>query len=320
MSRRFKAVLAVVGFACAALTIASASPVAAQDKKIVIAVPGIPPIFASVIAYVADKEGLFKKYGVNAEVRPFENGTAAARAVLAGSIDMALAPTPPVINQISNANADIVGIYGFPNPDWILATGDSTKTKCTDIKGQAVGVDSIGGARSTALRSMLVGCPGVKLDDVQLVALSSNVSPAMVAGRLPFGVLHLDDLAVIESQGKKATILLEMKKTNPTSHYLLAVVRRDKLKENRDVHVRALAGLIAAARFMQDPANADKVAAAAAPVGHNPAISKAALKQFLAIGFWADKTDGLDRNKLEAVAKLMKKVGAIRAPGRSNGA
>jgi ABC-type nitrate/sulfonate/bicarbonate transport system substrate-binding protein len=313
MFRKLKFLLVAASFTFAALMIAAGGPAAAQGKKVVLAVPGIPPIFASVIAYVADKQGLFKKYGADVEVRPFETGTAAARAVLAGSIEMALSPTPPVINQISNANADIVGIFGFANPDWILASVDPTKTKCTDIKGQPVGVDSIGGARSTALRSMLIGCPGVKLDDVQQVALSSNVTPAMVAGRLPFGVLHLDDLAVIESQGKKMTILLEMKKTNPTSHYLLAVVRRDKLKENRDAYVRTLAGLIAAARFMQDPANADKVAADAAPTGHNPAISKAALKQFLAIGFWADKTDGLDRKKLDAVAKLMKKVGAIRA-------
>jgi ABC-type nitrate/sulfonate/bicarbonate transport system substrate-binding protein len=313
MYRKLKFVLVAANVTFAALMIAAGGPAAAQGKKVVLAVPGIPPIFASVIAYVADKQGLFKKYGADVEVRPFETGTAAARAVLAGSIEMALSPTPPVINQISNANADIVGIFGFANPDWILASVDPTKTKCTDIKGQPVGVDSIGGARSTALRSMLIGCPGVKLDDVQQVALSSNVTPAMVAGRLPFGVLHLDDLAVIESQGKKMTILLEMKKTNPTSHYLLAVVRRDKLKENRDAYVRTLAGLIAAARFMQDPANADKVAADAAPTGHNPAISKAALKQFLAIGFWADKTDGLDRKKLDAVAKLMKKVGAIRA-------
>ena len=56
----------------------------------------------------------------------------------------------------------------------------------------------------------------------------------MIAGRLNYAVLHLDDLAVIEAQGKKLTILLAMKDTNPTSHYLLYVVRQDKLKANRD--------------------------------------------------------------------------------------
>ena len=34
--------------------------------------------------YVADKEGFFKKYGANVEVRPFDTGAAAARAVVAG--------------------------------------------------------------------------------------------------------------------------------------------------------------------------------------------------------------------------------------------
>jgi hypothetical protein len=62
---------------------------------------------------------------------------------------------------------------------------------------------------------------------------------------------------------------------------------------------------------MQDPKNADAVAEAASITGHSNAVSKAALKEFLAIDFWATKDDGLPRNKLEATAKLMKKIGAI---------
>ena len=77
--------------------------------------------------------------------------------------------------------------------------------------------------------------------------------------------------------------------------------------------MRAIAGLIEASRFMQDPNNADAVADAATVTGHDKAISKAALKQFLGIGFWATKDDGMPRKKLEAVAKLMKKIGAIKA-------
>jgi ABC-type nitrate/sulfonate/bicarbonate transport system substrate-binding protein len=277
--------------ACAAAAIvalAANGPAVAQGKKIVLATPGIPPIFATVIAYVAEKQGLFKKHGVNVEVRPFDNGTAAARAVIAGDVDMSLSPTPPVINQISNAGVPLVAIYGMNNPDWILATTEAGKT-CKDIVGQAVGVDSIGGARSVALRSMLVGCPGVKLEQANQVALGSNTAPAMIAGRL------------------------SMKNTNPTSHYLLYVARQDHLKANRDGYVRAIAGLIEAARFMQDPKNADKVAEAAKVTGHDAKISKAALKIFLGINFWATTDDGMDRTKLEAVAKLMKKIGAIKA-------
>jgi ABC-type nitrate/sulfonate/bicarbonate transport system substrate-binding protein len=225
---------------------------------------------------------------------------------------MAWSPTPPVINQVSNAGVPLVAVYGMPNPDWVIATIDSGKT-CKDLAGQEVGVDSIGGARSVALRSMLVGCPGVKLDQIKQVALGSTSGQAMVAGRLHYAVLHLDDLAEIKHQGKPVTILLAMKNTNPTSHYLTLVVRKDNLAKKRDAVVRTVAGMIEAARFMQDPKNADAVAEAASVTGHNKEVNKLALKEFLAIDFWAAKDDGLPRGKIEAVAKLMKKIGAIKA-------
>ena len=309
MMRKLSSLLA--GAMLAAAFAVAPLPASAQGKKITIAAPGIPPIFSSTVNFVAEKQGFFKKHGADVEVRPFDNGTAAARAVIAGNIDLAWSPTPPVISQISNADVPLVAIFGMPNPDRVLATTDSGKT-CKDVAGQDVGVDSIGGARSVALRAMLTGCPDVKFSDVKQVALGSSTAPAMIAGRLSYGVLHLDDVAVIEDQGKKLHTLLAMKNTNPTSHYLMLVVQKDNLAKNRDAIVRTVAGMIEAARFMQDPKNADAVADAASVTGHSKAISKAALKEFLAIDFWSTKDDGLPRNKLEATAGLMKKIGAIK--------
>ena len=72
---------------------------------------------------------------------PFDTGTAASRAVIAGDIEMSLSPSALLINQISNADANTVAVYGLTNSD--------------------CGVDTVGGARSIALRSMLAGgCPG----------------------------------------------------------------------------------------------------------------------------------------------------------------
>ncbi len=293
-------------------TLLASAPASAQGKKIVVATPGIPPIFSVMIAYVAEKQGFFKKNGANVEIKPFDNGTAAARAVVAGDVDMAWSPTPPVINQVSNAGVPLVAVYGMPNPDWVIGTTDEGKT-CKDMAGQDVGVDSINGARSIALRSMLAaGCKEVKLEEVKQIALGSSPGPAMLAGRLHFAVLHLDDLAEIEHQGKKLNILLAMKNTNPTSHYLIMVVRKDNLEKNRDAIVRTVAGMVEAAQFMQDPKNADTVAEIAAVTGHNKEVNKAALKAFLGINFWAAQDDGLPRKKIEAVAALMKKIGSIK--------
>jgi len=289
----------------------AASPASAAGKRVVVAVPGVPPIFSATIAYVAEKQGFFKKYGADVEIKQFDNGTAAARAVVAGDIDMAWSPTPPVIVQVSNADVPLVAVYGMPNPDWVLGTTDERKT-CKDLAGQDVGVDSINGARSIALRSMLTaGCKEVKIEETKQIALGSTPGPALLAGRLHYAVLHLDDLSEIEHQGKKLNILLAMKNTNPTSHYLALVVRKDNLEKNRDAIVRTVAGMIEAAHFMQDPKNADAVADAAAVTGHNKDVNKAALKAFLDIDFWAAKDDGLPQKKIEAVAALMKKIGSI---------
>ena len=306
-----RALSLMTGGAVLAALLMTAHPAAAQGKKVVIATPGIPPIFSVMIVLVAEKQGFFKKHGADVEIRPFDNGTAAARAVVAGDIDVAWSPTPPVINQISNADVPLVAVYGMPNPDWVIGTTDADKT-CKDMVGQDVAVDSINGARSVALRSMLVGCPGVKIEDLKQVALGSSPGPALLAGRLHFAVLHLDDLAEIEHQGKKLNVLLAMKNTNPTSHYLIMVARKDNLAKNRDAIVRTVAGMIEAARFMQDPKNADAVADVAAVTGHNKDVNKAALKAYLDINFWAAKDDGMPRNKIEAVAALMKKIGSIK--------
>src|SRR5471032_1986918 len=173
----------MAGGALLAAALMSAGPAAAQGKKIVVATPGIPPIYSVTIAFVAEKQGFFKKHGADVEIRPFDNGTAAARAVVAGDIDLAWSPTPPVISQISNAGVPLVALYGMPNPDWVIGTTDADKT-CKDMVGQDVAVDSINGARSVALRSMLVGCPGVKIEDLKQVALGSSPGPALLAGRL----------------------------------------------------------------------------------------------------------------------------------------
>src|SRR5499433_3599682 len=104
--------------ACAALSSSSG----AAAEQLTFAVPGVPPVFSGLPALVAKEEGFFKKYGVDVDVRPFDSGAAAAQAVVAGNIDLSLSPTPVVVRMISNANVELVGIYGMEHPDWLLGS------------------------------------------------------------------------------------------------------------------------------------------------------------------------------------------------------
>lgn len=283
----------------------------AQDKKVIFAVPGIPPVFGSVLVFTAEKEGFFKKYGVDVTVRPLDSGAAAARAVTAGDIDLGLSPSPLIVNQISNAGVKLVAIYGLENPDWLIGSTDP-KIRCKDIAGLPVGVDSIGGARSIALTEMLQPC-GLKVDKVQQVPLGTNVGAAMVAGQLKVGVLHVDDVPAIERQlGKSLATVTTLKDSTPLSHYLLLVVNQDKLAQNRDAYVRVLAGLIDAEKFMRDPANLRRVAQIAEPTGRPVDEAEKALKNYLAMDFWAKGHAGLTRKNLESVTKKQVAVGGIK--------
>ncbi|HEY3918598.1 MAG TPA: ABC transporter substrate-binding protein [Stellaceae bacterium] len=285
---------------------------AADAPKVVMALPGVPPIYLTVFAYVADKQGFFKKYGADVVLRQFDTGAAGSRAVIAGDADMALVPTALTINQIANANADVVSIYGLPNPDWSIGTTNAAKAQCSDLKGAQIGVDTPGGARSLALKDMLIGGCHLSIDDVQQVPLGSNTAPAMIAGQIAYGVLHLDDVPVIESQGKKVAIVMTLKQAVPVSHYDVLEARRDRLAEKRDAIVRTVAALVDAARYMADPKNADTVAQIGTLTGHDLAISKEALKLFNGIGFWDTKDDGLDRAKIEAVIEDQVKTGNVK--------
>lgn len=307
MRARWLTAACAIGFAL------GAGPALADGPKVVFGVPGIPPIFASVLPHVAAEQGLFKKYGVDVEVRDFETGIAATRAVTAGQIDLAIAPTPVLVSMVSNVKVNLVGIYGLPNPDWLIGSTDAAKTKCTDLKGEPVGVDAVGGARSEALKEMLASC-SMTPDDVKQVALGSNTAPAMVAGQLTFGVLHLDDVPVIEGQLKrKVTAITTLKQVSPVSHYLTMVARADKVQEKRDAYVRTLAALIEAGRIMRDPKSLDTIAKIAAVTGHSEDENKVSIASYNELEQWPNGTDGLQRDKIEAVIATQVKLGGIKA-------
>lgn len=298
--------------ACAMIAFLVFPALGAAQQKLTYGIPGIPPVFGGTIALVAEKEGYFKKYGVDVTVRAFETGAAASRAVASGEIAVSLSPTPLIISQVSNTDVKLVGIWGMEHPDWLIGSTDPSAT-CESLKGAPVGVDSVGGARSIALRTMLVACK-MTIEDVQQVALSSNVGAAMVAGQLKFGVLHIDDIPVIEAETKKPLKkVVTQKDSRPVDHYLLMVAHQDHLAKNRDAYVRIVAAMIDAERFMRNPANHAKVAQHAAPTGRSGEIAVKALQDYIAMDFWPKDSDGLGRKNIEVLGKVMQKVGNIKA-------
>ncbi len=231
--------------------------------------PGVPPVFVNVQPLVASQEKLFEKHGVNVNLRPFDTGAAAARAVVAGDIDLSITPTGLLVNMMSNADVDLVTIYGYEKPTWRLVSTDPA-AKCADLKGQP----SRSTPQAERVRSRLARCcdpAGSRSRMCRKSGMSSNGPAALIAGQIKNAVLHLDEGPTVERvSGKKLNIVVTINEVAPVSHYTALATTRQKVAKQRAAYVGLIAGLIEATDFMSNPANADRVAQAAGPTGRDP--------------------------------------------------
>jgi NitT/TauT family transport system substrate-binding protein len=285
---------------------------ASAQEAITIGLPGIPPVFVTTQAYVAEQQGFFKKHGLNVTLRAFDSGAAAARAVASGNIELSMSPSPLVVTMLSNnPEAGISMIYGYEKPDWLIGSLDPAISKCEDVKGKPVGVDSLGGARSIALNQMLRACK-LSAEETQQVPLSANVGTAMVSGQLAVGVLHIDDVPIIEREAKKKVLtVVDMNDVLKVNHYLALTTSKKVLAEKRDTLAKVVAALIEAERYMRDPKNMDSVAKAAAPTSRSVEDAKWAIEQYMKIEFWP-REHGLKKENIDAILAAQKRVGNIK--------
>ena len=184
-----------------AATIASAAPTASRACKpgneITLGIPGIPPVFLGVRPYTAEKQGFYSKYCATVTIKPFTTGTDALRAVQAGQIDAAWAPTPGALSAMARG-ADLVAIEGMDVVDWEVGSIDPSIKTCADLKGQTIGVDTVNGARYNALAGMLSKCK-LSISDVKTVNFPGAAGmQAQIAGSLKVNVLHIDEESQIE--------------------------------------------------------------------------------------------------------------------------
>jgi NitT/TauT family transport system substrate-binding protein len=289
---RFAALLAAVAVLGVSATAATAAPKAKQLTTITLGVPGIPPVFLGVMPYTALEQGYYKKYGLDVQIKGFTSGTDAVKAVQAGQIDLAWSPTPFAMTLISKG-VPLVGIEGMDKVDWVVGSNTSSVSTCADLKGQNIGVDSIGGARYQALQAMLTKCKLTIQDVHPVVFPGATAIQAMLAGQLHVSVLHLDDLAEAASQGTPVKTVVSIAQTDPFQHYDMLVGLRDNIASKRAALVNFLKADIQAIRYMNNPKALNRVAQIGMVVGHNLDVTKTALKQYLKLSWWPLNRSGL---------------------------
>lgn len=285
----------------------------AVAESLTVAIPGNPPIWAGMVAHVADQEGFYAKYGFDdVTIQAFPVGPQATAAAGTGEFDIGIGPTAPASVAISNAGLQVTGIAGQDFTDWMIASTDGSKTTCEAVEGETVAVDRRGGIRFIQLAGLLRTC-GLNPGSVTLLEVSSRVSQSLISGDATFGVLHAaDDIPTIEAQGVEVHNVATMTDINPNAHYVMHFVNSDELAANRAKYVNATAAHIEAFRFLSDPANLARIVEITAPEnGLAPAISAEAVEFYQDLNYFPQDHNGLLQTSVEATIATQKRVGNI---------
>jgi NitT/TauT family transport system substrate-binding protein len=307
-----RAVVALVATAAAAtMTACGASDSGGSDAKLTLGLPGIPPVFLGMPAYVAHDAGLYDAQGVDVTLRPFETGVDAAKAVSTGQIDASWSPSTVSLTMMSQ-DVPLVAIQGLAVIDWVITTTDDSIKNCEDLKGSTINVDAVGGIRYNAVQQMINTC-GLTMDDVQTVALPGKVGlEALIADQIQVAVLQTDELAFAGDELKKdMPVVVRMADVVKGTHNMVLIVKKDTLEKKRDALVKLIAGNLMAVDYMKDSANRDKaVQITAKASGLEEERAGIAIDAYLEIDYWADDA-GLDRKRIEGTIAAQEAVGNI---------
>lgn len=274
--------------------------------------PGVPPVISGLLPYIAEKEGFYQKYKVNVVIRSFQTGTDATRAVATGQIDTAIMP-PAQLMELASTGVPLVGIQGQEVPDWLVASTSPAVKTCTQMKGQGVSVDAVGGIRYVALSSMLKSC-GLSIQQIKPLVFPGNNAPqGMIAGQIKVGVLHLNELIDVDAQlPKPPTVVMRASQVSPNNMYEMYGVKKPTLSTKRTAFVRMVAAQIAALKWMTNPANLDKAAQLGTVVGDSQPVMKQALQQYFKMGFWTLNGSGMPQVNINHMIATQIAVGNLK--------
>ena len=296
-------------------TPAASTPVP-ESPKMVIGMPGNPPIYSATIFYIAEKQGFFTKHGATVELKPFSTSADIGRALTSNQIAGGFMGTTTAIS-LAGSGSPVVSIFGLEHPDYVIATTDPAVTDCMSLKGKSVAVDAPGAPLDLALQAMLESC-GLTESDVTAHPIGGTTqASALVSGAVKTAVAHIDTVANVEAQGVKVRSVLSNAATQPLAHYDALLTTKSQLQDPaaRAGWVAVTAALHDAAVYMNDPQNADAVAQVAADdVTKEPlAVTKIALPEFLKINYWPTDGNGLPQASIEFTIQQQVKAGNVPA-------
>jgi NitT/TauT family transport system substrate-binding protein len=161
------------------------------------------PSAAFTATFVAIEKGIFKKYGLDVQVQPFEGGPRAVQALIADEVQVFEGDFPPILSTYGKDDELVVfsQTHSWPNYQFFGKKGIDSWQKMVDANG-VVGVSAIGGIDYIVARYALTKA-GFKADSVRYTAAGAPAerSRALIAGRVDMVAAAPPGSYLLEKEG-----------------------------------------------------------------------------------------------------------------------
>jgi ABC-type nitrate/sulfonate/bicarbonate transport system substrate-binding protein len=159
------------------------------------------PVGSFAALWMAQAIGAFDKYGLPVDIQYIETATAVP-AMVANNIDAQEVSAAPVITADANGDLDLVLIGSALNRPILGLYTVAEITNADQLRGKVVASDKPGTPTDYAARLSL-SLLGLTPDDVDLriVGSAAEVTPAMISGQVPAGIVAPPQSFQVEAKG-----------------------------------------------------------------------------------------------------------------------
>jgi NitT/TauT family transport system substrate-binding protein len=181
----------------------------------------------------ADKQGIFKTFGLDTIPVFVAGGSALTQAVVGGSMDIAQNGYTPALSAAVQG-ADIVIIGGISNKLPFQLVVKNAITNADQLKGQSIAISRFGSSTDTAAEQALEHLK-LSRDDVKILQLGgeSNRLAAALSGQIAGTMEQQPDTAELAQHGFHVMVdLTDLAGEYPNTSY---VTNRRFLKAHRDI-------------------------------------------------------------------------------------
>lgn len=252
----------------------TANPTLAQDTVRI--GTGVDPVYVQ--WWVAHDKGLFKKHGLNSEIKQFTGGPEMADAVMAGELDFGSSGTATLMPRIARGNLLVIATI-CTSPSAYKVAARTSIASPTDLRGKKVG--TVGGSTTDYLWTVLAKHYRIPESELQLVSVQPpELIPSLDRGDVQaFMSWEPWPTRAVEISGKdKVKIMLS---SGDFGYFLsfIAVVHRKFADAKPDATARVLAALRDASDFINtNRAEAVQIGAKWSKI--KPELSAAIMNQY----------------------------------------